>query len=620
MSKNRFYSIFLVLISLWCTVSSCQKYLDKTIHSEISDNQAFKDFVNFQGFVEELYGGIPDFTNAYWTNNWNWGDDIVTSGDMNYQIVNMFDKGNFWGWQSEHNGWNTSWMDKAESSMQGDRMSKALWHNGWYTIRKADLGLQNIDKMDGTQEEKDLIRGQLLFFRAWYYFQFMQYFGGLPYLKEPLPADAVFNQSRLSYQATADSAAEDFRRAAALLPIDWDNTTPGRKTAGNNDLRINKIMALSYLGKDLLWAGSPLMNYATNGDKKYDIEYCKDAAKVFAKVLTLCESGQAPYSLVPFDKYSSLFYTTGKDWQIPGGTEAIFRSPYYHADQSNWGTSKQYQPDIIQDASNFFPTANYIDNFGMENGLPITDPNSGYDPQYPWKDRDPRFYEDFIFDGEKVVQGNMPADQEVNRYANLYTGGSYRSPHGGSPTGYLLYKFIPRGANKYDQDNTYGNQVNIHLPWMRLAGIYIMYAEAAAQGYQSPSGQAPEYNKNAIDAINVVRDRAGVGEVHSDYTNSLDKFMGVVRREWAVELAFEKHRFTNLRRWLLITKDPYLDKTAIEFDRANSFDFDNPKDNKVLNLREKVIVERHYTEKHYWLPLKRHDVNISENFKQNPGW
>src|SRR5699024_1434183 len=131
-------------------------------------------------------------------------------------------------------------------------------------------------------------------------------------------------------------------------------------------------------------------------------------------------------------------YTTGKDWQIPGGTEAIFRSPYYHADQSNWGTSKQYQPDIIQDAGNFFPTANYIDNFGMENGLPITDPNSGYDPQYPWRDRDPRFYEDFIFDGEKVVQGNMPADQEINRYATLFTGGSYRSSHGGSPTGYLL--------------------------------------------------------------------------------------------------------------------------------------------------------------------------------------
>src|SRR5699024_9151637 len=116
------------------------------------------------------------------------------------------------------------------------------------------------DQMQGTQVEKDLIEGQLLFFRGWYYFQFMQYFGGLPYLSEPLPADAQFNQERLSYQALADSVAQDFRRAADLLPVDWDNTAPGARTSGNNELRINKIMALGYLGKNLLWASSPLMN------------------------------------------------------------------------------------------------------------------------------------------------------------------------------------------------------------------------------------------------------------------------------------------------------------------------------------------------------------------------
>src|SRR5690242_11036862 len=75
--------------------ASCRKYLDKLPESEISSDQAFKNFTNFQGFTEQLYEGIPDFTNAYWTNNWNWGDDIVTSSDMDYQIVNMFDNGNF---------------------------------------------------------------------------------------------------------------------------------------------------------------------------------------------------------------------------------------------------------------------------------------------------------------------------------------------------------------------------------------------------------------------------------------------------------------------------------------------------------------------------------------------
>ena len=58
----------------------------KSPESDISEEEAFKNFINFQGFVEELYGTIPDFTNAYWTNSWNWGDDEVTP-DMNYHIV-----------------------------------------------------------------------------------------------------------------------------------------------------------------------------------------------------------------------------------------------------------------------------------------------------------------------------------------------------------------------------------------------------------------------------------------------------------------------------------------------------------------------------------------------------
>src|SRR5699024_10803934 len=211
-----------------------------------------------------------------------------------------------------------------------------------------------------------------------------------------------------------------------------------------------------------------------------------------------------------------------------------------------------------------------------------------------------------------------------NRYANLYTGGSYRYNNGasvgGSNTGYVLRKFIPLTLNKYDQAWSFGNNLHIHLPWMRLGGIYIMYAEAAAAGYGSPAGKAPNYSKTAVEAINVVRARAGVDPVASEYLGNVDDFMSEVRREWAVELAYEKHRFTNLRRWLLITDPRYANKTAIQFDRAPGFDPDNPRENRVLNLREEVIVERNYSEKHYWLPLKRSDVTISNSFKQNPGW
>ncbi len=623
-TKKYIFWGFCILFSV-VTLASCETYLDKTPESKISPDQAFKNWANFQGFVEELYGCIPTFTNAYWTNSWNWGDDEVSSADMTYHIVTSFDNGDFWAWQSEHNGWNTSWMDKASDQPGGDRMHRDLWGLGWYAIRKADVGLANMDKFQGTQEEKNLLKGQMLFFRGWFYFQFMQYFGGMPYLTKPLPVGSQFKQKRLSYQATADSAAKDLQEAADLLPINWDNTAPGKLTAGHNRLRINKIMALGYLGKDLLWAASPLMNGGSNSSvASYNKEYAQKAAKVFGQLLSLVESGQTQYKLVPFSEWHSLFYTEGQNWELPGSTGAIFISQYQKGDNSNFGTTQQYMPTIIGDASNFFPTANYVDYYGMANGLPITDPNSGYDPQHPWKNRDPRFYQTFIFDGEQVVQGTMPADQEQNRHANLYTGGSYRYNNGenvgGSNTGYVLRKFIPLTANKYDNAFSFGNNLHTVVPWMRLGGIYIMYAEAAAAGYGSPTGKAPDYSKTAVEALNVIRDRAGVGHVAPQYLDNVDDFMGVVRRAWAQELGYEKHRFTNLRRWLLLTNPKYLTKTKVEFDRAPGFDPDHPRQNKVLNFHEVPLKVRHYTQRDYWLPLKRSDVTISKFFKQNPGW
>lgn len=111
----------------------------------------------------------------------------------------------------------------------------------------------------------------------------MTYWGGLPYVDQVLDATQELNLPRLSYQECADKAAADFRRAADLLPIDWDKTSIGKATEGKNQLRVNKIMALGYLGKNYLWAGSPLMkNGAQLGGANaynYDEEYCKKQHK-----------------------------------------------------------------------------------------------------------------------------------------------------------------------------------------------------------------------------------------------------------------------------------------------------------------------------------------------------
>lgn len=631
---KKYFKVIFITGVLWSTTSllSCNKYLDKEEQSNVSSKEAFKNFINFQGYTEELYNCVVNFSNNYWTNSWNWGEDEITSTANNFHFVNKIDQGNFWGWQREFDGWGAGWMDQGDfttnnNDVFANRAFRDLWSAAWFGLRKISLGLENIDKLtEATQEEKNLIKGQLLFFRGWFHHRLMEYFGGMPYINYVLPSDEKLRLPRLSYQACADLAAADFREAADLLPIDWDNTIAGQRTLGKNQLRINKIMALAYLGKNYLWAGSPLMNFQSTGSKTYQTDYCKKAAQAFGELLSLVESGQTNYALVPLANIHLNFYTTGQNWAMPGSTEAIFRGPYIDAWVSNWGTSKQYIPLEVGDGDlKFIPTANYVDYYGMKSGLPIkditqSDAESGYNAEYPWKNRDPRFYKDIIFDGAKVVQGNMSASEEKNRYANLFTGGSYRDTRTGSQTGYVLRKFIPLTSNKYDQAYSYGTNLHIYVPYMRLADVYLMYAESALMASNSAMGKADNYGKTAVDAINIVRDRAGVGHVDSKFLSSAAALLPELRRERAVELAFEGHRFNDLRRWLLLTEAPYTLKKAVSFDRAGTFNNQDPSQNRVVNIKEHILVERKFTSKHYWLPLKVRDVNMYPEFYQNPGW
>ena len=115
--------------------------------------------------------------------------------------------------------------------------------------------------------------------------------------------------------------------------------------------------------------------------------------------------------------------------------------------------------------------------------------------------------------------------------------------------------------------------------------------------------------------------RAGVDPVNAAYTANLNKFIDEVRRERAVELAFEGHRFCDLRRWKLLTVYPYNIKTMQKFDRAKELDPKaDPKENEVRNFREEVIITRKLEAKHYWLPFKNDDVMLYPEFYQKPGW
>jgi len=639
--KNKIIYILTVFFLSGFTFTSCTDYLDRDSDSVLSEEDAFKNFNNFQGFVEVMYNVIPDIAKHNWVSSFNWGDDeVITTGNGEGLMGYAIDGGNYRSYIKKGDCFlDREWaVDQKPVGSSGARFDKALWGGGWYAIRQANIGLEALQKgllKDATQEERNFIEGQLYFFRAWFYFQLTTYWGGLPYIESVLAPDAEFNLPRESYQENAEKMAADFQRAADLLPIDWDNTSAGSRTKGNNAFRPNKIWALSYLGKCLLYAGSPLMqNGGENDNRSYNADYCKRAADALGKVLTMVEGGQTQYALVSFDKYSTLFYTKEQNWLMPGGTEAIMRSPTYGAD-SYWRQMNSYQLSYICDGDGIIlcPAANYVNYFGMANGLPLNDSNSGFSKTQPWKDRDPRFYNNFIYDGVKMIKAPS-AERKRYQYANLYDGGNAsKEPNKTSRTGYFNYKFIPLGANKDDSDYGYGKATHLHLSWLRLAEVYLLYAEAAAQGYGSPTGKSTTFTKNAIEAVNVIRERAGVSGVADSYIGDLEKFMGEVRRERAVELAYEGHRFNDLRRWKLLTVYPYNIKTMQKFDRDPIADWDedaqkdknfdpdaDPKERKVVNFREEIVTQRNLSSKHYWLPFKTDDVTMYPEFNQNPGW
>ena len=176
MKISKLYTAICAVALSAASLTSCTDYLDKSPDSDISATDAYKDFQNFQGFTEELYNCIPYFSKGYWTNSWNWGEDEIMNVGIDYHMVYKVDQGDFWGWQSEYDGWKSGWMDGGEfgNFVPNDdkRFTKmSLWKGAWYAIRKANIGLQNLDLMtDATQEEKNLIKGQLLFFRGWFYF------------------------------------------------------------------------------------------------------------------------------------------------------------------------------------------------------------------------------------------------------------------------------------------------------------------------------------------------------------------------------------------------------------------------------------------------------------------
>ena len=165
-NRNKKYKLSYIVsfMVMALILGSCENYLDKSPEATITDKDAFGNFVSFQGFVEEMYNCITDYNKAGAWNNFLFADEVL------YNSPFAFDQGNYWS-QSEL-------LYGTTANTDNNSRSKRIWPLCWYGIRKANMTLSKLDLLtDATQEQKDLIKGQALFFRGWFHFELMRYWG-----------------------------------------------------------------------------------------------------------------------------------------------------------------------------------------------------------------------------------------------------------------------------------------------------------------------------------------------------------------------------------------------------------------------------------------------------------
>lgn len=686
-------SKYIVILSALVFASSCEDYLDRPQQAALPVEDIFKDFVHAQGFVEVMYRYVVNQANS---GNQNDGSNFLLAEEVISSNSGMlpfrFDMGNMEYAVSKQGSLSANsdlgglgYFDRPDFQAGAPSWSQTepifrpgVW-DGWRAIRMANIVLANMDMMTGaTETEKNLIKGQALFFRAYFHSEIMKYWGRIPYIDFVITGnEGDYKLKRPeTFKECALRADADYAAAAELLPNNWDElkNDPAAKmftfkpeTYGNNQMRINKTIVYSFKGKNLLIAASPLMKNSTSitvpNTYDYDEELCEMAAADFARVIQMDRDNINKLGLANKTNYNGLFYTAptaiGKvQWPATATNLGAAEGEYiFSSTAAPLGNTRApataYMP-YTNKINPVRPTHRFIHNtFGTANGLACDEDPTHDSKNGEFENRDPRFYINHIIDGDTLIRS--AAAKPLYKYAQLSVGKSIIDKKTGLQkdtlnmsrtvnsvknyeTGYFIKKWsaitfngttggLPTTitADKLSDFNSF--RVN-----MRLTDVYLMYAEALAATTKYGVATAPNfshiaYAPSALDVVNTLRARFGIQSVESAYASigvdilgNRQKFMDVLRRERSIELAYEGHRWDDIRRWVLAHLPDYRTKSAIDFDR-NIYKETARGTFKNINFVERTLRVRvcQYP-KHYWLPFTSKQTEIFEGFPQNPGW
>lgn len=415
---------------------------------------------------------------------------------------------------------------------------------------------------------------EVRFLRAFFYFELVKRYHNIPLITKVLSREEANSEKPVSADVIFDFIISECTEVAKVLPVTYESFGKDKETG-----RVTKGVALALKARAALYAASPLFN---PGDNK-----AKWVAAAEAAYEIIGEQATLNYSL---DKnFANLFgakNNTSKEviWARPAGENNSFEASNFPMGVKGGKTST-------------CPTENLASAFEMKTGDAF-DWNDEAMKQNPYAKRDPRFYQTLVHNGM-----NWPADKAVE----IWEGGANGLPlTNTTTTGYYLRKYVNNNISFEPGAPT----TKVHHNWIlfRYAEVLLNYAEAMVKAYGDIEKTTDKCGISALQAVNQVRDRDGVKMPALANTLSPEAFLKRVKNERRVELAFEGHRFWDLRRWneLDVTKNIYGVKIT-KVDNTMVYDKKQVKTNVV-------------DDKMYFYPFSDTELFKNENLQQNTGW
>jgi starch-binding outer membrane protein, SusD/RagB family len=409
--------------------------------------------------------------------------------------------------------------------------------------------------------------------RAYHLFELAKRYGDIPMPLSALEVDEANTIEKTPFNDVISFIVTECNSVMDSLPERWDapgfNGETGRFTKG-------AVMALK--SRALLYAASPLHN--PENDRNKWIQAAQAAHDIIV-------SGM--YTLEPISK--NIFNTIEAN-----SRELILtiRNP-----QSNDFERNNFPIGFEGGSSGTTPTQNLVDAFQTKNGDDVTlSPNGwvsddpDFNPQSPYANRDPRFYNTVLYDNA----------QWKGRSVEVFRNGLDAPPiDGATKTGYYLKKYV---VENVDLSPSVNSTAHHHWIVFRYADILFSYAEAMNEAYGPED--AGSFTVNALNALNQVRTRASM-PAYSGLSQA--EFREALRRERRVELAFEGHRFWDVRRWKIGNNT----QTTIQ-----GVDIEKAGENRVYTF--KTIENRVWNERMNLFPIPQQEIYINPDLEQNPGW